>query len=223
MGRVGRTAVHSARACRATVGPDERRGAPVIWEWVSVIVLVAVLVVAAASDLTRGKVFNWLTYPAIVVGLALGAAQGAADEDADVWEGLLDHVLGFGFGFGILFIPYLLGGMGGGDVKLMGVVGAFLGWEGQGALHAAVYAFLVAAAIGVILMIWRGQTREVLRRLWLAIRILPLPKAGLKDAVPADTLRVPFGFAVCVGTLWFLVEELIGGSLWDGAGRLLGF
>jgi prepilin peptidase CpaA len=192
----------------------------VIWEWVSLVGLVAVLVVAAVCDLARGKVFNWLTYPAIVVGLALGAAQGAADTGA--WDGFLDHVLGFGFGFGILFIPYLLGGMGGGDVKLMGVVGAFLGWENEGALHAVFYSFLVAAAVGVILMIWRGETRRVLRRLWLAVRILPLPKTTMNDAVPADTFRVPFGFAVCVGTLWFLTEDLMGASLWDGAGRLLG-
>ena len=191
-----------------------------IWEWVSLIVLAAVLVAAGASDLARGKVFNWLTYPAIVAGLALGAAQGAADEV--VWDGLLDHVLGFGFGFGILFLAYLLGGMGGGDVKLMGAVGAFLGWESEGALHAVFYSFLVAAALGVILMIWRGETRLVLRKLWLAVRILPLPKARMKDAVPVDTFRVPFGFAVCVGTLWFLAEDLIGGSLLDGAGRLLG-
>jgi len=192
----------------------------VIWEWVSLIVLAAVLVAAGVSDLAWGKVFNRLTYPATAVGLALGAAQGAADGGA--WDGLVDHVLGFAFGFGVLFIPYLLGGMGGGDVKLMGVVGAFLGWESEGALHAVFYSFLVAAGIGVILMIWRGETRRVLRRLWLAVRILPLPKAGMRDAVPVDTLRVPFGFAVCVGTLWFLTEELAGGSLWNGAGRLLG-
>ena len=42
-----------------------------MWEWVSLIVLAAVLVAAGASDLARGKVFNWLTYPAIAVGLAL--------------------------------------------------------------------------------------------------------------------------------------------------------
>jgi len=192
----------------------------VIWEWVSLGVLAAVLVVAAVCDLARGKVFNWLTYPAAVVGLALGAAQGAAGGGA--WDGFLDHVLGLGFGFGILFIPYLLGGMGGGDVKLMGVVGAFLGWESTGALYAVFYSFLVAAAVGVILMIWRGETRRVLRRLWLAVRILPLPKAKMDDAVPTDTFRVPFGFAVCVGTLWFLAEDLIGESLWDSAGRLLG-
>jgi len=194
-----------------------------VWDGLSIVGLAVVLIVAAVSDLRRGKVFNWLTYPAIGVGLALGAARGATGGEA--WDGLIDHVLGFGFGFGVLFIAYLFGGMGGGDVKLMAAVGAFLGWHRGGdypALHAVFYSFLAAAAVGLILMIWRGDTQRVLRKLWLAVRILPLPGAKMRDAVPADTFRVPFGFAVCVGTLWFLAEDLIGGSLWDGAGRLLG-
>lgn len=189
-----------------------------IWQWISFIVLAAVLVAAAVCDLRRGKVFNWLTYPAIAVGLGLGAAEGAAQGEA--WRVMGDHALGFGFGFGVLFVAYLFGGMGGGDVKLMAAVGAILGWPGV--LHAVVYSFLAAAAVGLVLMIWRGRTRMVLRRLWLAVRILPLPTADMGDAVPVDTLRVPFGFAACVGTLWLMAEETFGGSLWDAAGRLLG-
>ncbi len=194
-----------------------------LWHWISVGVLAAVLVAAAVCDLARGRVYNWLTYPAIVVGLALGAAQGAAE--GDLWDGLADRVLGFGFGFGVLLTAYLVGGMGGGDVKLMGAVGALVGWNGladYAALHALFYSFMTAAAIGVVLMIWRGQTRTVLRKLLLAVRILPLPKAKMDEAVGGDTFRVPFGFAVCVGTLWFLAEEMLGTSLWSAAGRLLG-
>jgi prepilin peptidase CpaA len=189
------------------------------WEWVSVIVLAVVLIAAAVSDLRQGKVFNWLTYPAMVVGLGLGALEGAAAGQG-AWGGLADHVLGFGFGFGVLFLAYLLGGMGGGDVKLMAAVGAFLGWPRV--LHAVFYSFLVAAAVGLAVMIWRGETRTVLRRLWMAVRILPLPTAKMEEAVPTSTRLVPFGFAVCVGTLWYLAEDSAGVSLWDAAGRLLG-
>jgi len=202
--------------------PRPRRGVPVVWHWISVGVLVAVLVTAAVCDLARGKVFNWLTYPAIVVGLALGALQGAAA--GETWDGLTDRVLGFGFGFGVLFVAYLIGGMGGGDVKLMGAVGALLGWSSvtdYGALHAVFYSFMTAAAIGLIRMVWRGQTRTVLRKLLLAVRILPLPQARMDEAVGGDTFRVPFGLAVCVGTLWFLTEETIGLSLWEALSGLV--
>lgn len=188
-----------------------------IWQWISLGVLAAVLILAAVSDLRRGKVYNWITYPAVLAGLVLAVAQGMAT--GDVRDVMAARVAGLGVGFGVLFMAYLLGGMGGGDVKLMAAVGALVGWPGI--LHALVYSFLVAAAIGLIRMVWRGQTRVVLRRLWLALRILPLPGAGLAAAVPTETFRVPFGFAVCIGTFWYLVENKLGESLWAAAGRWL--
>ena len=186
------------------------------WERASEIVLAAVLVAAAVTELRRGKIYNWLTYPAIIVGLGIGAAAGAAEGAA--WDAFRDHLFGFGAGFGVLFAAYIIGGMGGGDVKLMGAVGAFLGWPG--ALHATLYSFLVAAAMGLILMIWRGQTRSVLRRLGVAIRLLPLPGVKMDEAVPASSLEVPFGLAACIGTLWHVAEYELGGSLVDLVGSL---
>jgi prepilin peptidase CpaA len=197
----------------------------VTWHAISLAVLAPVLVTAAVTDLARGKVYNWLTYPAIAAGLALGALSGAfGDAYADAWDGLTDRALGFGTGFGVLMAAYLVGGMGGGDVKLMGAVGALVGWEGlapYAALHAVFYSFMTAAATGLVLMVWRGQTRTVLRKLFLAVRILPMPKAKMDEAVGGDTLRVPFGFAVCVGTAWFLAEEWLGTSLWEALSRLV--
>ena len=211
--------------CKVWVHPFAGHGQPgplatgrrvfVIWPHATWAVLAAVLVTAAVMDLRRGTVYNWLTYPAIVIGLALGALEGAAA--GDVGDGLANHLLGFGFGFGVLLVAYLMGGMGGGDVKLMGAVGAMLGWPG--ALHAVLYSFLVGAGVGVILTIWRGQTRVVLRRLWLAVRILPLPTARMDEAVPQTAFRIPFGFAACVGTLWYLAEDIAQGSLLDAVLR----
>jgi prepilin peptidase CpaA len=188
----------------------------VILHYASWVILAGVLIVAAVCDIRRGKAYNWLTYPAIVVGLAMGAAEGAATGSA--WDGLTNHIMGFGIGFGVLFAAYVLGGMGGGDVKLMAAVGAFVG--SPAALHAVMYSFLVGAALGLVLVVWRGQARESLRRLGRAIRILPLPTVTMDEAVPTSTLQVPFAFAVCVGTLWYLAEQIAGGSLWDAVSRL---
>jgi hypothetical protein len=79
----------------------------------------------------------------------------------------------------------------------------------------------VGAALGLILMVWRGRVRVVLRRFWMAIRILPLPTATLDEATGTPAIHVPFGFAVCVGTLWYLAEEIIGESLVDAVWRLV--
>lgn len=182
-----------------------------IGPWVSELVLAGVLVAAAFQDVRAGKVYNWLTYPAIVVGLGLGALVGGAEGYA--WGGLTNHLAGFGFGFGVLFVAFVLGGMGGGDVKLMAAVGAFLGWPG--ALDALFYSFLVGAAIGLVAVVWKGRVRDMLRRLAVAVRLLPVPGVKMDEAVPSESLRVPFGLAVCIGTLWHVAEHELGTTLWS--------
>ena len=179
------------------------------------------MVAAAVSDLRRGKVYNVLTYPAIVVGLALGTLEGyqSARTWSGAYDGLLNHLGGFGLGFGVLFVAYILGGMGGGDVKLMGAVGAFVGWPG--ALYALFYSFLAGALIGVGLVVWRGRTRLFLRRLGVALRLLPMPGVRPDEAIPHTTAPVPFGLAVCLGTFWHVLEKELGGTLWDVLAGLL--
>lgn len=185
-----------------------------IWQYAGWAILAAVLVVAAICDLRRGTVPNWLTYPAILLGLALGLAEGYAK--ADLGGVFSDRILGFGLGFGVLFVAYLMGGMGGGDVKLMAAVGAFLGWRDT--LDVVFYSFLVAVVMGLVIMVWKGEVWVVARRLLVAVRILSLPTAKLNEAVPANSRVVPFGFAVCLATMWFLTERLAGRSLLDLVG-----
>jgi hypothetical protein len=43
----------------------------------------------------------------------------------------------------------------------------------------------------------------------------------MDEAVPTSTYRVPFGFAVCVGTLWYMAEGIAGTSLWDAVAGLM--
>ena len=182
------------------------------WQRASEVVLAAVLIAASVTELRRGKIYNWMTYPAILAGLAFGAVRGAV-EAGSAWDGFVNHALGFALAFGVLFLAYLLGGMGGGDVKLMGAVGAFLGWPA--ALYATFYSFLVGAALGLVLMVWRGQTRSVVRRLGVAIRLLPVPGVRPDEAIPPGSLQVPFGLAACIGSVWWMVERAFDRSLWD--------
>ena len=76
--------------------------------------------VATATDLKNRRIPNWLTVSAAVLGLVFHVATAGV---AGLWFSLG----GFGVGFGILFVLWLIGGGGGGDVKLMGAVGAWVG------------------------------------------------------------------------------------------------
>ena len=78
-------------------------------------------VAAAVVDVRQRKIPNWISVPLLVSGLAFRGLTGG-------WPGLGDAVAGFAVGFGILLGMWLLGGGGGGDVKFMAAVGAWLGW-----------------------------------------------------------------------------------------------
>lgn len=87
------------------------------------VLLVSVAVftlVAAVSDLRTRKIPNWMTVPMCVAGLIY---QGCFFQ----WSGLGSGLLGFLAGFGILFVLWMIGSAGGGDVKLMGALGPWLG------------------------------------------------------------------------------------------------
>jgi prepilin peptidase CpaA len=194
------------------------------------LVLVAVLICAAVTDLRTGRIYNRLVYPALVVGLALGVltgAMGAPDHWAGAWAGLKNHVEGAALAFLVMFFCFALGGMGGGDVKLMAVVGAFGGLEHGGQqlfiVWAIFYSFAVGATLGILVALWRRALPETVLRTWWALRVLALPGHTLQDATfEKPGIRVPFGFATAVGTVWLLAENYSGVSLASLVARLWG-
>jgi prepilin peptidase CpaA len=86
--------------------------------WVAIVIGVA----ATMEDLARRQISNWICGTALLAGLALHIVS-------DGWRGGVSSLLGAAAGFSVFLIFYLLGGMGGGDVKLMAGFGAVLGVE----------------------------------------------------------------------------------------------
>lgn len=87
--------------------------------------LVAGLILAAVADWRTGKIPNRLTYPGILLGLAFWAAAGmAASGLSGEGQGLIQAGVGMAAGYVPFMIIFAMGGLGGGDVKLMAMVGA---------------------------------------------------------------------------------------------------
>lgn len=111
-------------------------------------------VAAIVEDLWRRRISNWIPLAALVGGLACQCmARG--------WHGGVSGVLGAGAGFAVFLIFYLLGGMGGGDVKLMAGFGAVLGIERlwEAALWTAALGGLIAVSVLAF-----AAVRNLLRR-----------------------------------------------------------
>jgi prepilin peptidase CpaA len=155
-----------------------------------------VATVGAIRDARSRIIPNRLTLSALAVGFAVRGAIGG-------WSGLGSSVAAALVAGGFFFLFFLAGGMGGGDVKLMSAVGA---WVGTG----QVIPVLVAAAIaGGFLAVYYlvidgsiGRTfrnTAVLLRHHITFGISPHPQINVQQA---NLTRVPFGLAIALGTLF---------------------
>ena len=75
---------------------------------------------AMAEDLHHRTISNWIPITALAAGLTLHVIRAGL-------SGLGTGLAGAACGFAVFLIFYLLGGMGGGDIKLMAGFGAILG------------------------------------------------------------------------------------------------
>ena len=165
------------------------------------LILLILLVTAAFTDLAYGKVYNWATLPAIVLGLLLGYVLGGVNQGRSTPDqfSLVQSLLGIALAGGIFGVFFLLGAFGAGDLKLAVAVGALKGWSF--ALAAIAYAALVGGAVALAVLVWKGQLRRGLKDSLTAV-VRPGKRAkGLDPDSPAR-LTVPYGFAISAGTLW---------------------
>jgi len=110
--------------------------------------LVMLLGISSVTDVVAHKIPNALLLPALAVAVLLGSIGHGA-------EGLVAALYGLLVGLAMLLPLYVAGGTAAGDVKLMGVAGAFLG--PTGAFFAALFTFIVGAALGIFWIAWRKR------------------------------------------------------------------
>src|SRR5436309_3229359 len=91
-------------------------------ERASAAILTALVLAVSIFDLRERRIPNFLVLPAACIGLGLNLYGG--------WDGLLFSAQGLAVGLTLLFVPYLLGAMGAGDVKFLAAIGAFVGAVG---------------------------------------------------------------------------------------------
>jgi len=169
--------------------------------------LIALVLVAAVTDATRHRIYNWATYPGIAAGLLLTAVgagwQWLAPASARDWQPIVgwlpwtDALLGFAACGALMTACFMLFGAGGGDVKLLAMIGSLVGLE-KG-LQVLLWTFLFAGCIGLGVLIWKmGVGRIGKRAFQFAVAVITL---GTVLRVPAEEKRIlalPVVLAPCV-------------------------
>ena len=175
------------------------------------LILVIVIIAALGFDLTKDKIPNFLTFPAIVWGLV---SYTAMDGVSGLWFSLAGMLVGLA----IFFIPFAMGGMGGGDVKLLAAVGALQGW--QFVLAAGILTAIAGGVMSLGYLLFSGRLLRVLRKmagfvlapffssLYFNTKLEFFNRASIFFAThPPETdppVRMPYGAAIAAGVLLFL-------------------
>src|SRR5690349_21953335 len=157
--------------------------------------LVLVLAVAAAVDLRVRRIPNLVSGPAMVAGLVLNTLYFGAD-------GLGASVAGLVVAGAVLLAPFALGGIGGGDVKLMGAVGALLG--PRLALWGMALGMMLGGVVVAVHAARRGRLEETVARLGTMVAAATLTRSLVPLRVSAADPRaiaLPYSVPLGLGTL----------------------
>jgi prepilin peptidase CpaA len=166
---------------------------PVSWA------LAALVVAAAFSDVRSRTIPNWLTLGGILAGFAVNYFASGV-------PGL--KTAGLGFLASVLFlIPFMLGFLGGGDVKLMAAVGTFAG--AGNLLVIFVLEAILGGVVALIGVIARGRVRRTFFNIGRIIRLLAQGKAPYTESPELEagneaSFGMPRAVTIATATLLFI-------------------
>jgi prepilin peptidase CpaA len=147
----------------------------------------------AGCDLKTRRIPNYLTLGGALAGLVFQFGYHGL-------PGLRDGLAGLGLGFILLLVPYMLGGMGAGDVKAGAALGAWLGLGRAFVLF--VYMGLAGGLLILAVLLWQRRLLAGIRETghFLLNWVLCL-RLGSKPPPPASRQRttIPYGVAMAAG------------------------
>jgi len=171
------------------------------------LLLTSILSICAIIDLRSQKIPNLITLPAILIALLYHFFTNGID-------GLIFSAVGLATGIGLLIIPYMLDGMGAGDAKLMGAVGAILGTK------SVFVAFLLAALVGgmyavIIILLNQKQFKGFFKKQLITLQLFIYTRKIIPDPVEENNKKpkLCYGVAIALGTFIYMGLDLSGHHL----------
>ena len=166
---------------------------------VAQVISLGLALVACGWDLRTRRIPQALTLGGALAGLAFHVVSGG-------WNAGLGSTMGWAVGIAIFFVPFALGGLGAGDVKLLGAIGAWLG--PMNALWVGLYAGAAGGILAIFVALTKGYLFEAVGNVgmmlayWRVTGVRPLPEMTLEHGRgPRLAYAVPI-LAGTMVTLW---------------------
>ena len=166
---------------------------------VTTYVVLGIACIACVTDIRSRRIPNLLTLGAAVAAIGFHVVSAGT-------SGLFLALSGWAVGL-LLFLPFFaLGGMGGGDVKLLAALGAWVG--PRDVVWLAIYTSLAGGVLGLVVALSRNYLGTALRNIWTMlvswwlVGPRPVPSMTLADSkAPRLAYAVPMMIGTVV-TLW---------------------
>jgi len=160
-------------------------------------VAIGISVIGCVTDVRSRRIPNVLTFGAAIAGVMFHSARGA---------GALFSVAGLVVGGAAFIIPFALGGLGAGDIKLLAALGAWLG--PRDTVWLALYTGISGGVLAIVVAACYGYLRQALSNVWLLLAhwcvsgIRPVHEISLEGSSgPRLAYAVPI-LAGLVLTIW---------------------
>jgi prepilin peptidase CpaA len=174
------------------------------------IILCCLLALAVWNDLRTRRIPNSLVFGGAVLGLLLNSALPAGDGlFIQVFGGIgfLQALAGLGVGLLLLLPMYAMRALGAGDVKLMAMIGAFVG---PGTVAGITLLTLLAGGVlALVVAGFNGRLKPMLHNTWHMIKYSMLRSLAGEvpkmDAPAAASGRLPYAVAIAAGAAPYLI------------------
>lgn len=170
-------------------------------------VLALLLIAAAVIDYRTYRIPNWLTVTGLLVGLGLSAAVAARPASGFLWA-----LAGAATGLALLLPLYAMRMLGAGDVKLMAMVGAFLGLPET--LPALLCVFLAGGLAALAFVVVHRSLPRLAANFRAMVEgsvlsaLTGQPFGGMAPGMSVG--KLPYGVSICAGTLFYLGAHQLG-------------
>ncbi len=162
-------------------------------------ILLILVTVAAGFDLKSRRIPNWL----VLVGLVASLILQITFNSFNSFQSFKDWGYGLLVGFGLFLPLYMLRAMGAGDVKLMAMVGAFLG--PASALGAVLTTLIAGGILAIVVALFSGVLLQTIANIRTALTLgmyKTLTGGGIQlETMPASAGNLPYAVAIAIGTL----------------------